>query len=208
MMLMFLPSDDHRSLCPVAWQSIASHFRKSDRFAGMIAAFLTSGGIVGFLTYVGAWLAVDHGVSIPKIGLLFMAAGFAAVVASPAAGWLSDRIGKLSVIIGANIALAVLFLIVARMNWGISLVGGIAVLSVAASARQAPLHALTTELVQTDVRGEYIALRNASSQLGIAAVAAVSSYAFDSGGFIKVALIAAIVTALVPVSCIWIREPR
>src|ERR1043166_9524933 len=43
---------------PSEWRpaGLLDHFRKPDRFAGMIAALLTSGGIVGFLTYTGAWL--------------------------------------------------------------------------------------------------------------------------------------------------------
>jgi predicted MFS family arabinose efflux permease len=81
-------------------------------------------------------------------------------------------------------------------------------LSIAASARQAPLHALTTEIVITDVRGGYIAMRNAFSQLGIAAVATISASAFDAAGFSAVALIAAMATLLIPVCCIWLREPR
>ena len=81
-------------------------------------------------------------------------------------------------------------------------------LSIAASARQAPLHALTTEIVVADVRGEYIALRNASSQLGIASVAAISASAFDAAGFSAVALVAACVTLLIPICCIWLKEPR
>ena len=51
----------------------------------------------------------------------------------------------------------------------------IAVLGIAASARQAPLHALTTEIVGAEVRGEYTAMRNAASQIGIATAAAISA---------------------------------
>ena len=68
-----------------------------------------------------------------------------------------------------------LFLIVSRLDWGATLILAIAAVSLAASARQAPLHALTTELVGPELRGEYIALRNAASQLGIALVAALSA---------------------------------
>ena len=63
------------------------HFRKRDRFAGMVAAFLTSGGIVGFLTYVGAWLKTTYDMGIERIGLLFMVSGVAAIVAAPLSGW-------------------------------------------------------------------------------------------------------------------------
>jgi len=139
---------------------------------------------------------------------VFMVSGAAAIVASPLSGWLSDRAGKRNVIIWANIALAFLFVAVARAELGLWLVAGIAMLSMAASARQAPLHALTTEIVLPEIRGEYIAVRNASSQLGIAAIATISASAFDAAGFSAVALIAAFATLLIPVCCIWLKEPR
>jgi predicted MFS family arabinose efflux permease len=188
--------------------SAVEHFKKADRLSGIAAAFLTSGGIVGFLTYIGVWLNSVHGVSVERIGLLFMFAGVGAVVASPFSGWLSDRAGKRTVIVFANVILAALFIVVARTNWGIGLVAGVAVLSIAASARQAPLHALSTEIVGTEIRGEYIALRNAASQTGIAAVAAISSFVFDSRGFGGVSLVAAFVTLLIPICCIWLKEPH
>ena len=184
------------------------HFRKRDRFAGMVAAFLTSGGIVGFLTYVGAWLKTTYDMGIERIGLLFMVSGVAAIVAAPLSGWLSDHAGKRNVIIWSNVVLAFLFVIVARAGLGVWLVVGIAMLSIAAAARQAPLHAITTEIVASETRGEYIAMRNASSQVGIAAVATISASAFDRAGFSAVALIAAIATLLIPICCIWLREPK
>jgi predicted MFS family arabinose efflux permease len=183
------------------------HFHKRDRLAGVVAAFLTSGGIVGFLTYVGAWLKTSFDMGVDRIGLLFMVSGLAAVLASPVSGWLADHAGKRNVIIWANVILAFLFVIVARTRLGVGLVLGIAALSIAASARQAPLHALTTEIVGPEVRGEYIALRNAASQVGIAVVATISASAFDAAGFSAVAWIAAIATLLIPLSCIWLREP-
>jgi multidrug resistance protein len=187
--------------------AFAEHFFSRDRLAGIVAAFLTSGGIVGFLTYVGAWLRGSYGMGIDRIGLLFMVSGLAAVAASPFAGWLSDRAGKRNVIIWANVVLAILFVAVARSPLGIGLVLGIAALSIAASARQAPLHALTTEIVGPEIRGEYIAVRNAASQVGIAVVATISAAAFDAAGFVSVAWIAAVATLLIPVCCVWLKEP-
>jgi predicted MFS family arabinose efflux permease len=69
------------------------------------------------------------------------------------------------------------------------------------------LHALTTEIVGPEIRGEYIAVRNAASQLGIATVATVSASAFDSAGFTAVALISGLATLLIPLCCIWLQEP-
>ena len=70
------------------------HFRKRDRVAGMVAAFLTSGGVVGFLTYVGAWLRNSYNMELDRIGLLFMVSGLAAVAASPLSGWVADHAGN------------------------------------------------------------------------------------------------------------------
>ena len=203
-----LPEDPSKHGLTRSRLAAVEHFQKPDRLSGIAAAFLTSGGIVGFLTYIGAWLNTVHGVSVERIGVLFMFAGVGAVIASPFSGWLSDHAGKRTVIVFANVILAVLFVVVARTPWGIGLVAAVAVLSIAASARQAPLHALSTEIVSAEIRGEYIAVRNAASQTGIAAVAAISSFVFDSAGFGGVSLVAAAVTLLIPVCCIWLKEPH
>jgi predicted MFS family arabinose efflux permease len=205
--LLRLPSPAAHAIPARPGPRFIDHLRKSDRFAGMVAAFLTSGGIVGFLTYIGAWLQTTYNMGVERIGLLFMVSGAAATVASPLSGWLSDHAGKRSVIIWSNVVLAFLFVIVARAGLGVWLVVGIAMLSIAASARQAPLHAITTEIVSSETRGEYIAMRNASSQVGIAAVATISASAFDRAGFSAVALIAALTTLLIPICCIWLKEP-
>jgi predicted MFS family arabinose efflux permease len=195
-----------RANASARFPAFGSHFFRSDRLAGIVAAFLTSGGLVGFLTYAGAWLTNERGVSLDQVALVFAISGIAAVGASPAAGWLADHAGKRNVIVWANLALAPVFLLVARLEWGWLLCVGIAILGVTASARQGPLHALTSEIVPSEIRGEYTAVRNAASQIGIASSAAVSAYAFDRTGFGGVSVVAALLTGLVPVTCIWLRE--
>lgn len=182
------------------------HFKKPDRLAGMAAAFLTSGGLVGFITYVGAWLEDEQQVGSRTIALVFVISGIAAVAAAPLSGWLSDHAGKRRLIIWANVLLAPLFIVVAHLKWGWLLGAGIALLGIAASARQAPLHALTTEIVGAEVRGEYTALRNAASQVGIATAATISAFVYDDFGFSGVSIVAAVFTAMIPVTCIWLRE--
>jgi predicted MFS family arabinose efflux permease len=119
---------------------------------------------------------------------------------------LSDHVGKREVIIGANLVLAAIFLAVVRLDWNWSLWLAIAVLSICASARQAPLHAITTEIVGSEIRGEYTAVRNAASQLGIAMAATVSAFAFDRYGFSSVSYLAAGMTLLIPLCFFWLRE--
>src|SRR5439155_15631189 len=101
-----LPKDPSTHRSTRSRFSAVEHFQKADRLSGIAAAFLTSGGIVGFLTYIGAWLNSVHGVSVEQIGVLFMFAGVGAVIASPFSGWLSDHAGKRTVIVFANIILA------------------------------------------------------------------------------------------------------
>jgi DHA1 family inner membrane transport protein len=198
--------EDRRSEAVPKRSSILEHFRHADRVVGIIAAFLTSGGLVGFITYVGVWLA-GQGIGVDQYFWLFMVAGLAATIASPVSGWLADRTSKVAIIVTANIALAILFVVVSGISWGPTLFIGVGLLSVTASARQGPLHALTTELVGTEARGSYVAIRNAGSQLGIGVVAAISGVAFDTSGFQAVAWIAAGLTILIPLTCLWMREP-
>jgi len=204
---LLLPTDHGHPGSRGSLRNAAMHLARRDTLAGIAAAFLTSGGIVGFLTYLGAWLRTSYGVGVDQIGTLFIASGIAATAAAPVSGWLSDRLGKKPLIVVSNVVLAGTFVGVAGIGWGVALFAAIAVLSMAASARQGPLHALTTELVPRESRGEYVAIRNAASQLGIASVAAISSTAFDAWGFIAVAWIAAVATILVPVTCLWMKEP-
>ncbi len=203
--ISMLPADK-RQTGHASPTSVLAHFRFPDRVAGMVAAFLTSGGLVGFLTYVGVWLAGD-GVGVEQLGILFMVAGLAATLAAPLSGWLADRLGKRALILGANLLLAPLFVIISNLQWGLALFLFVGVLSITAAARQAPLHALTTELVSSEVRGSYIAVRNAASQLGIAVTAAVSAAAFDQSGFGTVAWITALITILIVPTCRWLKEP-
>jgi predicted MFS family arabinose efflux permease len=203
-----LPESGNQQRAPMVFPNFHTHFAEPDRLAGIVAAFLTSGGLVGYLTYVGAWLTEEHQIGLDRVALIFMISGIAAVGAAPLSGWLSDHAGKRNVIIGTNALLAPSFVLVARLEWGWLLWAGIAVLGIAASARQAPLHALTTEIVGPETRGEYTAIRNAASQLGIAAAATTSAYVFDASGFAGVSIVAAAFTALIPISCIWLRERR
>lgn len=206
LVLWKLPASRSHNVAQPLLPNFHRHFGQPDRLAGMAAAFLTSGGLVGFLTYVGAWLINERQVSVDSLALVFAISGVAAVAAAPLSGWLSDHAGKRNVIIWANVLLAPAFVIVARLEWGLLLWAGIALLGVAASARQGPLHALTTEIVGPEIRGEYTAVRNAASQIGIAVAAGISAYVFDTAGFAGVSIVAAAFTILIPVSCIWLRE--
>lgn len=161
---------------------------------GIAASFLVSGGIVCFLTYLGAWLHQDHGMNTRQIGSLFMLSGLAALVASPLCGYLSDHIGKARAFAAGNTtaALCILFL-----PWAMArpvLLLTFFVLSLAAALRQSPFEAIITEVVGPDARGRYIAFRNMFSQVGIAVSVFIGGLLFQSHGFEAIAILAAALT--------------
>jgi predicted MFS family arabinose efflux permease len=160
--------------------------RGKETAGGLSASFFASGGAMGFLAFLGVWLHDAFGVSGRQIGLVFLASGCAALLASPIAGAVSDRIGKRLQFILSSGAFAFLLLALPRLRWGALLFVVFGAVSMAAAFRQGPMEALVTELVPPESRGSYIALRNAFSQLGIALAASLSGVLFENRGYAAV----------------------
>jgi predicted MFS family arabinose efflux permease len=79
----------------------------------------------------------------------------------------------------------------------------------AAAFRQGPLTALITELVPSNQRGAFIALRNIFSQTGIGAAAVLGGLLFERHGYAAVTTLCAAMTAVVALLLIThIVEPR
>jgi predicted MFS family arabinose efflux permease len=149
---------------------------------------------MGFLAFVGVWLHDSFGISGKQVGLIFLASGTAALLASPWAGAISDRIGKRFQFVASSLALAVLLVCLPQLGWGIPLFLVFAAVSLAAAFRQGPMEALTTEVVPARLRGSFIALKNSFSQLGIGAAALASGILFELGGYLAVCLFCAVLS--------------
>lgn len=176
-----------------------SFLARRDTAAALGIAFLVSGGLVGFITYIGQWLSQHFGISTGTIGMVFAYAGVLAVGGAPLGGLLSDRWGKRTVSIAASILLAMAVTLVPFLPWGIWLMIAFGATSVGAAFRQGPLTALMTELIPSDQRGSFIALRNIASQLGIGTAALVGGILYQSCGYAAVTTLCAVMTALVAV---------
>ena len=176
-----------------------SFLGRRDTVAALGIAFLVSGGLVGFLTYVGQWLNNHFGIPTRTIGWVFMLGGVVAVGSAPLGGILSDRWGKRTISIASNLLLAAAVALVPFLPWGVWLLVAFGAASLGAAFRQGPLTALMTELVPAAQRGSFIALRNISSQLGIGAAAFVGGMLFEHRGYVAVTTLCAGMTLLVSV---------
>jgi len=192
-----------------AAQAFRSFLARRDTAAALVIAFLVSGGLVGFLTYIGAWLNSSFGLATRTIGWVFMLGGIVAVGSAPLGGILSDRWGKRAMSIAGNILLAVAVAFVPFVPWGLGLLGVFALASLGAAFRQGPLTALMTEMVPPAQRGSFIAMRNISSQMGIGATAYLGGVLFQRSGYAAVTSLCAVMTAAVVILlATHIVEPR
>ncbi|HUX09295.1 MAG TPA: MFS transporter, partial [Terriglobia bacterium] len=119
----------------VTFRACRSFFRRRDTSAGLVIAFLVSGGLYGFIYYIGQWLNASFGVPTRTIGWVFMLGGLVALVSAPLAGILSDRWGKRPVSIVGNILLALSVALVPFFPWGAGLLVVFAVTSLGAAVR-------------------------------------------------------------------------
>lgn len=178
-------------------QSFRSFLVRRDTVAALGIAFLVSGGMVGFLTYVGQWLNGQFAISTRAIGLVFMLGGLVAVASAPLGGVVSDRIGKRPVAVVSNIVLAVAVLLIPVLPWRFWLLVAFSVASAGAAFRQGPLTALITELVPSAQRGAFVALRNIFSQTGIGVSVFVGGLLYERVGYGAVTTLCACMTGLV-----------
>jgi predicted MFS family arabinose efflux permease len=158
----------------------------------LLSSMFASAGTMGFVAFVGVWLHDSFGISGRQIGLVFLVSGAAALLASPFAGSLSDRIGKRLQFVLGNVAMALFLLALPRIGWGAMLFAVFGGVSLAAAFRQGPMEALMTEVTSPGARGSFIAMKNSFSQLGIALAALACGVLFESAGYWAVCLFCAV----------------
>ncbi len=199
-------ADDARSKRGLASLWRLANRSKSTRL-GIVSAFFVSGGLVGFTTFLGTWLHDAFAAGPRSVSLVYAIAGVSAVAGGAIGGKLADRFGKLRVAVVGSLWLAFLLPSVPTFAWGPLLMVSIALTAFAASVRVAPLQALITEVVSAEERPTYVALRNASSQIGIATAVAACGGIYDRMGLIGVGLVCAAATFVAWLTSRWIDDP-
>ena len=170
---------------------------RRDTAAMLVIAFLVSGGLVSFLTYIGAWLHTNFGLSTTRIGLVFMLGGLVAVGGAPLGGVLADRWGKRNISIASNALLFATMAVLPLFAWGPGLLLAFVGVSLGIGFRQGPITALMTEMVPQHRRGSFVALRNIASQLGIGAAVGGGGLLYEWRGYFAVTSLSALMAGLV-----------
>ncbi len=182
--------------------------RRSETRGAVVTSFGVSGATLAFLTFIPDYLDVEFGLQPVQISWLFLTAGVAAALVSPLSGWMSDHFTKRGVFLAANTLLVLPLLALNQLPWGGRLFGLFFLISLCVSFRQTALHTLQTELVLTDRRGSFIALRNGFSQLGIAVSVLVSGALYSKMGYGGVTAWAAFLTLFSSLVFYWtVQEP-
>jgi predicted MFS family arabinose efflux permease len=183
-----------------------SFFTSRGTAFGALSAFFITGGVTGFLLFLGAYLQRQIGLTLGQVGMVFLGSGVASLAGAFGAGRLSDRVGKTRVALAGCLSLALLLLAVPQVD-GPLLYATLGLVGVSIAARLAPLQSIVTELVPPASRGAYVALRNTLSQSGNA-VAAIGAAALYEHGFEYVCYLAAAFSLTAFVLLFWIEEPR
>jgi predicted MFS family arabinose efflux permease len=159
--------------------------------AALICSFFASAAIMGFLSFLGAWLNDDFGIPTGRIGLVFLISGGGALIASPIAGAISDRVGKRLQFIASSLMLALWLFVMPSLSWGTALFLVFGLVSLSAAFRQGPMEAVFTEIAASSSRGSFVALKNSFSQMGIALVTLLSGILFETQGYWAVCMLGA-----------------
>ncbi len=177
--------------------------------AVIAASFLVSASTVGFITYVGTWLRDAYGLTTDLIGMVFLFSGLGALLGSPLAGHLSDRVGKRGIVVGSGLAMAVLL---AGIPWIDDLLpvvfAGFILTGIAGAFRHAPLQALVTAMATDEERGALIALKNTVAEIGIAGGTTLCGVLYVAFGYPSVGAACGVMAAAASiVILVWVGEP-
>ncbi len=190
-------------------RSYGRFLKRTGPLAVIAASFLVSASTVGFITYVGTWLRDAYGLSTDWIGMVFLFSGLGALLGSPLAGYLSDRVGKRGVVVVSGMAMAGLL---ATIPWITGLLpvvfAGFILTGIAGAFRHAPLQALVTAMASDEERGTLIALKNTLAEFGIAGGTALCGVLYVAFGYPIVGAACGVMAAAASfVILVWVREP-
>ncbi len=175
---------------------------------GLLLAGAISATAAALLTYLGAYLTASFRMKLAEVGWIFFAAGVASTLGALLGGRISDRLSKRSMVALTSLTLAVILPVFTQAQNLFLLYVIVSALGGLLAAREGPYQALISELAAPAAqRGAYIAMRNATSQVAIAASVAFGGWLFSRHGFGAMTYYAATLS-LAAAGLVWLlKEP-
>ena len=137
-----------------------------------------------FIIYLPTWLQDSFGTSLTTIGYIFAAGGMANVIAGPSSGWLSDKVGRKTMIITSCLGLSLLMFsstfFVTKIEYAF-LLFPLAMILIA--MRISPFQALSSELVKSNNRGTLMSLLVAIGQVGYGIGGSIAGPLYSVAGY-------------------------
>lgn len=173
-----------------------------------VVYFLMFFSIGLYVIYLPTWIERTLGVSGGAIASLFLFGGIANVLTGPAAGKLSDRLGRKPLIIGSCVGLAVVMILTTYLvsnMWMAYVLFSLAMVMVA--MRISPLQSLLSALVTADRRGILMSLAVAVGQVGIGISGALAGPAYGRYGYMSNTVLASVAITLMAL-LVWKALPE
>ena len=175
---------------------------------GLVLAILITATSTSIMAFLGLWLRESFGIEKLTFALVYVAAGLSTVIGSLAGGYLGDRLGK-----DKLVAFGSLFILIITMSpFFISTIPGVFCFAIfgglAISLREGPYQALITELVDSQARGAYIAMRSTTAKLGMALASVFASIFYQWGGYVLVAAFAGLCSLAAAITVWFFIAPK
>lgn len=146
-----------------------------------------------YVIYLPTWLEDVVGVSETGVAMLFLVGGLANVVTSPAAGTLSDRVGRKPLIIISCLGFGVVMAATTYLIFNLWLAYAVFALAmVFVALRLSPLQSLMTALVPAQRRGMLMSLAISIGQIGMGFGSGTAGFAYTRQGYLSNTLIGAV----------------
>jgi len=178
-----------------------------DTRSGLLLAISFSAAATSLLTYLGVWLSQDFNMDVELVGVVFLTTGLAALLGAFGGGWMADRLGKRRLIGVSSLALTAVMLTSYFVQNQAQVFAFCITGAMAMAVREGPYQALITEQVEAFERGAYIAMRNSTSQISIAATAALCGVVYQHFGYVAVTSFAATCSLLSAIVVYFALEP-
>ncbi|MCA9414742.1 MAG: MFS transporter [Candidatus Omnitrophica bacterium] len=172
-----------------SWRDYRSVLKNRGFWGLVIVQSLFTFGVMGMIQFFGEWLESVHGMDTKERGVVFLIGGLPILLGSPIGGWLCDKIGKKPFFVAVTFLLGSVTCVLPYIEQNV--VGVIVLFGAVgfvAAGRYSAYHALTTRLIEEELLGHLLALRNFINYLVAASGVTLMGFVYSSSettGYIR-----------------------